>query len=104
MKIYVNFPNPHLTIHRDPLCGEIQKHQKPNQRYIAVTAGTLSNVLTELIHNKHRFAPNPQENDLWLDVSLATAKHEEAFVYVLHLILAGHYGSFQHADIIDHQC
>jgi hypothetical protein len=104
MKVYVNFPDPHFTIHHDPACGQIQKHHKPNQRHIAVTSGTLPNILTEFVQNKHPFAANPQENDLWLDISLATAKHEEAFVYVLQLILAGHYGSFQHAHIVDHQC
>lgn len=104
MKVYVNFPNPHLTMHRDPNCGEIQKHHKPHERKISVTAATLSNVLTDFIQNKRRFQANPQENDLWLDVSLSTTKHEEAFVYVLHLILSGNYGSFQHAEIIDHQC
>jgi hypothetical protein len=91
-------------MHRDPSCGEIQKHHKLHQRQISVTAATLSSVLTDFIQNEHRFQANLQENDLWLDVSLSTTKHEEAFVYVLHLVLSGNYGSFQHAQIIDYQC
>jgi len=104
MKVYVNFPNPHLTMHRDPTCAEIQKHHKPNQRHIPVSVNRLSSVLTDFIQQKDRFGANTQENDMWLDLSLATPKHEEAFVYVLHLILTSQYTPFQHAQIIDHQC
>ena len=60
--------------------------------------------LSQFIQNEHRFKAEASCNDLWLEITLRTPRHEESFVYVLHEILSQHYKGFQMATIIDHPC
>jgi hypothetical protein len=102
MHVYDNLPNPHITLHSDATCPEIRKHDKPNQRVVAVSAGTVPSVLSDFIADRHHFAAKAAENDLWLDITLGSPQHEQAFVYVVHLPLAGYYARFQSAQITTH--
>lgn len=104
MKVYINYPNPHITIHRDAECPQIQKYRKKSQRIVGVTAENLGDVLTDFIHGKYRFAADSARNDLWLDIRLDTPKHEESLVYIIQAILSLHYKPFESAPISEHPC
>jgi hypothetical protein len=102
MKVYINYPSPHFTIHRDLECRELQKHQKANQRSIAVNPQNLGDVLLDFINNRYRFAASSEHNDLWLDISLDTPRHDESLVYIIQSILGRNYAPLQSAPIIYH--
>ena len=104
MKAYINHPNPHITIHRNPACPQIQKHQKESQRTVTVTAQNIGYVLTDFIQGKYRFAADSAHNDLWLEISLSSSKREESLVYVVQAILSLKYRPFERAPVNKHPC
>lgn len=91
MKVYINYPNPHFTIHRDPNCRYVQMHGKKGRRLVSVTPENLGDVLLDFVNNKYRFAAMAGYNGLWLDISLGTSKHDESLVYIIQVILGRHY-------------
>lgn len=104
MQVYVNYPDPHFTMHRDPHCPEIRKNQKPGQRRVVVHMGTLGQVLSDFISSKYRFASNRTANDLWLEISLATPEQEKGVVYVIQALLGLRYTPFADAPVYEHGC
>jgi len=102
MRVYINYPNPHITIHRNPDCLEIHKHRKEDQRTVTITVYTLPEALSDFIGKKYKFAASSSHNDLWLDISLNTPKQEESLVHVIQMILGLQYKPFEHAPITDH--
>lgn len=72
MWLYINYPQPHFNIHRDPACQQIQIHDKPDQRTVTVRTNSLVAVLNDFITRRYRFAPQRALNDIWLDISLDT--------------------------------
>ena len=84
MKVYVNYPNPHFTIHEDPHCSDFQKQQKQNQRVLNVNEANIEETLNQFISGHYKFAANSSENDMWLDISLSTYKHSESLVFIIH--------------------
>ena len=104
MKVYVNYPNPHLTIHGGLHCPEIQKQQKGNQRVLVVNNANIGEMLKQFINGDHKFAADSSANDMWLDISLSTFKHSESLVFVIHELLAKKYKPFRSASIEFHNC
>ena len=104
MKVYINCPNPHIMIHRSNECTQSQKQGKENQRRVTVNSQNLGRVLTDFMNEKYRFAADSEYNDLWLDISLNTAKHEESLVYIIQAILGCRYKPLERACIEEHPC
>jgi hypothetical protein len=104
MMIYINYPDPHLTLHSTDSCPEVRKHRKQAQRILAITSRNLGNVLSQFIDHEIRFGVNRSSNDLWLHVSLDSQPHEEALAYVIHAILRQRYRRFKNAPIRLHAC
>jgi len=102
MKVYINYPNPHITIHKNASCGQIQSHQKGGQRLVKVSASTLKTVLNLLINDAYDFKAEAQRNDLWLDISLSTSEQEIGFVHVIQAILGQRYKPLSNAPISIH--
>jgi hypothetical protein len=102
MWVYVNCPNPHFTVHRDPACRMIQLHGKVNQRVRRVTSDTLGGLLSELIDRRMRFAAQKGLNDLWLEVNLDTPEQEMGLVHIGQAILGRRYRSLATAPVKKH--
>ncbi|MBF8283604.1 MAG: hypothetical protein HW378_2519 [Anaerolineales bacterium] len=101
MKVYINYPDPHLTIHRNPECSSIQLHQVEGQRHIEVTMQRLREELSHFINNQYHFG-QPPDNDLWLDITLSTPEQEVGLVYIIQAILSLSYTPFMHAPVKEH--
>jgi hypothetical protein len=99
MKVYINYPNPHFTIHKNVSCRQIQSHQKFRQRLVNVNAATLKTVLNAFIKDAYDFKAEAQWNDLWLDISLSTPEQEIGFVHVIQAILGQRYKPLRRAPI-----
>lgn len=87
IKVYINYPVPHITIHHNPYCGNIQAQQKPNQRYIKINAQTLASELNKFKTKMYRFAANPDYNDMWLEINFNNVSYEQdVLMDICHLI------------------
>jgi hypothetical protein len=102
MYAYVNYPNPHFTIHRDPDCAQVQMHGKPGQRVVRVRPDSLEQVLADFARGRYRFAAHPEANDLWLDISLDTAEQEEGLVHVIQALVGRRYTPLAGAAVYRH--
>jgi len=102
MQVYLNYPNPHITIHKDASCGQIHMHKKQDQRHISVNSITLRFVLNDFINDKYIFKAEKQFNDLWLEISLDTPEQEMGLVYVIQAIIGQRYSPFSDAPVSVH--
>ena len=102
MQVYINYPNPHFTIHKNSSCQQIHLHQKSGQRIVKVNPLTLNNVLTQFVNDAYDFKSEAQLNDLWLDISLSTHEQEIGFVHIIQAILGQRYKPFGSAPISEH--
>ena len=59
-------------------------------------------MLLKFINHEIIFRANPPNNDLWLDISLSTPKHEESLVYIIQELLGIHYRPLRGIPIIVH--
>ena len=104
MKAYINYPNPHITLHWNDVCSHIQKHRKQRQRVVRITPETLETSLARFINREFTFAPNADENDMWLDIAIGSPRHDEALVYVIQSLLGKRYQPLASASIEAHSC
>ncbi len=87
IKAYVNYPNPHITIHCNSLCSSIQSQQKPDQRYVKINLETISSELNNFANRYFKFAADSSHNDLWLEIDFEDQKFEtEILGYVCRLL------------------
>jgi hypothetical protein len=69
--VYINYPEPEYSIHTNPNCGHIQKHNKPNQRRIQINDDNdFINEFRNFVHSNHNFSSNPPNNDMWIEINL----------------------------------
>lgn len=102
MYVYVNYPNPHFTMHGDPDCAQVQMHGKPGQRVVRVRTDSLGEVLADFAGGRYRFAAHHEVNDLWLDISLDTPVQEEDPVYVIQALVGRRYTPLAGASVYRH--
>ncbi len=104
MKVYVNHPNPHFTIHHRNSCSEYRKRRKANQRELRVRSGSLLQDLQQFSDPALRFGATRTMNDLWIDIELLTPQHDYGCVYVIHELLGSRFAPFRRASVVYHRC
>ena len=104
MKAYINYPQPHFTIHWRDDCSEFRKQHKEGQRILAITSEDLGDVLERFIALAVDFGSSRDDNDMWLDITLDSPKQEEAVVHVIQALLAQRYGRLKSASVEHHGC
>jgi hypothetical protein len=102
MHVYLNYSNPHITIHKDPNCGQIHMHHRQGQRRVCINTITLRFVLSDFINEKYAFRSVKHFNDLWLEINLDTPAQETGLVHVIQAILGQRYSPFSDAPVIEH--
>ena len=102
MKVYVNHPQPHFTIHCNPSCKEIQKQNKEKQRTIVVNPENLGEVLSDFIRFRYSFKAEASHNDLWFEISLANPEQELGFVNIIQALIGQRYTPLRDAPIHNH--
>lgn len=87
LHVYINYPNPHMTIHADANCRSIRQSGKAEPRISEINLGTLTEELSKFADKEYAFAANPAQNDIWLDIDLEDEIFERAVAeFVLRLI------------------
>lgn len=99
---YLNYPNPHMTLHNDSACPEIGKMAKVSQRSLPVTQATITQVLVDISSNSFRLGATASINDVWFAVDLGDPEFEEAVARYIHRILAHRYTPLRGSPIEQH--
>ncbi|MBN2502353.1 MAG: hypothetical protein JXB38_16335 [Anaerolineales bacterium] len=102
IKVYVNYPNPHFTIHLDPNCSEFQKNENSGQRVISIRVDNLGDELLKMIKQKYRFAAQKDFNDMWFVISLDSIDQEIALVHIIQLLFGKRYSPLRDAPVKKH--
>jgi hypothetical protein len=100
---YINYPNPHVTVHAAAECARIQQHRKTQQRVLKLTASTLSSELERCESKHYPFGADQSTNDMWLHVDFGDPEFERAVVAHILRILASHYRRFARV-VVDEHC
>ena len=87
IKAYINYPNPHMSIHKNPDCQMIQKNHAPNQRIFKIDIHSFANVLMDFVDEKFVFRTEKGFNDIWLEIDFKNSEFEIAIArYILNLL------------------
>jgi len=104
LKAYINYPNPHFTVHGSASCGEIRKMQRPEQRVVDIDRTSISDLLERFAGKHYRFAAEAGLNDMWLELSFDDPEFERAVVRHVRHLLGSHYEPLRNAPIKEHEC
>jgi hypothetical protein len=102
LKVYINYPNPKISMHRDPSCGAIQKMSKSDQRLITINRTTISAELQRFGDKEYTFAANPAGNDMWLQIDFGDEEFESAVLRYVQNLIGKHYSPLAEAQIQQH--
>lgn len=102
LRIYVNYPNPRVTVHADPSCGYVRMMDKPQQRVVRIDPSTISVEIQRFIGKQYTFASQPDSNDMWLEIDFNDREFEEAVLWYVHRCLGRHYKPLRDSQIKTH--
>jgi hypothetical protein len=102
ISVYINYPNPHITIHKAQACGNIRPHDKEGQRKITINENSISKELLRFSEKDYRFSSNVEQNDMWLVVDLENDSAEAQAVEDVRKHLAHHYTPFGRVKVDVH--
>lgn len=99
---YINYPNPHITIHSNAGCATIQQQHKQGQRLIRLNVKTLCEELERFAEKHYRFGAEQGTNDMWLYVEFLDSAFERAVVEYVRKLLTTHYSPFGRITVSEH--
>ncbi|HEX8684389.1 MAG TPA: hypothetical protein VF707_18885 [Ardenticatenaceae bacterium] len=102
MFVYINYPNPHITIHKNRYCGRIQQGGKPKQRFVKLNVDNMSQELQKFERKEYPFRAAAGFNDIWLEIDLQNEPLEIAVVQKLQQLLGQHYKPLRNCPIRTH--
>lgn len=101
-KAYLNYPNPHMTLHGDPMCAEIGKMQKVGQRDLTITPASFTQAVGQLAGDGFQLGAQAQVNDVWFTINFDDVEFEEATARYVHRLLSQRYSRLRDAPIHRH--
>jgi len=102
LKAYINYPNPHITLHGGGGCGSVQQQRKSGQRVVRLDVGSLSTELNRFVKKEYRFGADPETNDMWLELNFGDSAFEKAVVEYVRTLLSQHYTPFARIKVDQH--
>lgn len=102
LKAYINYPNPHVTIHVDSKCASVQQQHKKDQRVVRIDVLNLSGELTKFRAKEYVFGAQAERNDMWLHVDFGDDGFERAVVEYIRKLLGSHYTPFVRSKVEVH--
>jgi hypothetical protein len=93
---YINYPVPHMTIHKTPACGMIHREGYPtDRREVLINQRNVPQVLQAFSNNEYRFAAQRRFNGIWLKIDLGDQESEIATANRIFSILSAQYPPFK---------
>lgn len=102
LRAYINYPNPHVTIHENTHCASVQQQRKRGQRVVRLDIGSLSRELNHFVAKDYQFGAQSETNDMWLELNFGNNTFEKALVEYVRTLLAQHYKPFARAKVDGH--
>jgi hypothetical protein len=102
IKAYINYPNPHITVHSDPDCPRIKQHHKKDQRVVHLDVTTMASELKCFEMKRYQFGAHREINDMWLEVDFRDTTYALAVIENIRKLLAEHYAPFRRVEIDKH--
>jgi hypothetical protein len=102
LSAYINYPNPHITLHFDPTCALIRSHESPGQRILQINVDTVTDVLKNFVDREVRFAAERGLNDMWLFVTFDDRDFEKATVLYIQQLIGRQYRPLATAPVKVH--
>ncbi len=99
---YINYPNPHVTIHENPTCAQIMCHNKQTGRLVYLNPETLTGELRKFESKFYRFGASKENNDMWLKVDFANLEIEKGVVRDVIHYLGRHYRPLSNLEAATH--
>ena len=96
LQVYINYPNPLISIHGNVACANIKKMGKQAQRQITLNIGTLSAELLKFQQKGHRFASDSLSNDMWLNIDFSDQEFEREVLRYVQGLIGNHYQPLRH--------
>lgn len=91
LRTYINYPNPHATLHGDPGCAQIRKMRKADQRVVRIDPASFCEEIGKMKTSGFRFAAEPSMNDVWLSIDFDDPTFEEGVATYVLKVLARRY-------------
>ncbi len=102
MKVYLNYPNPHMTLHSDSTCAEIGKMQKVGQRNVTITRASFTQALSQLTSSGFQLGAEASVNDVWFTIDFDDAEFEGAVARYILRLLGQRYSPLRAAPVQKH--
>ena len=90
MLVYINYPNPHMTLHPDS-CHHFQMSGRNDHRIVKIDSANLPTELATFKEGKHFFSAHAGTNDMWIVIKLNSPKEEIAVAKSIQKRLAVRY-------------
>lgn len=104
INVYINYPNAHMTIHRESDCNSIRMNEKEGQRIVQIHRKNLSKVIKRFRKQEYKFAAHKEKNDLWMQIDFENYEFELAVAKYLFSILQTFYKPFRDVVPKEHDC
>lgn len=102
LSVYLNYPNPHISIHRDFSCSDVKKMQKVAQRHVRIDANSISAELLKFQNKDYKFGSDTTSNDMWLEIAFNDPAFERAVLDHIHRLVGYHYSPLAKVQIETH--
>lgn len=97
---YLNYPNPHMTLHRNSACAEIGKMHKAEQRNLKIDQTSFSQAFNQL--TSLQLGSQASVNDVWLTINFKDTEFEQAVAEYVCRFLSLRYGPLKDASVEKH--
>lgn len=74
--VYVNYPNPRISLHQEPDCSHIRPRNILHQRVCQIDSATLPDELLKFRNRGYPFKAEASLNDLWIRIDLGDEPSE----------------------------
>ena len=83
IKAYINYNDPSITVHRNPLCNNANVGPDQKIRHVMLNESSISKELDRFRNSKHRFSEELYMNDMWLIFDFQDLEFEIALLSYL---------------------
>lgn len=102
LSLYINYPHPRISVHKNPICKLIQLRRKENQRVLHIDNNTVEAELKKISNRELIFSSEPPLNDVWIHIDLGQVVAEDSLASQIKELIGRHYGRLNRARIKTH--
>ena len=102
IKAYINYNDPSITIHKNPLCDKANVGPEERIRHVMLNPDFLSKEHNRFKNNKHRFTDETYMGDMWLIFDFQDAEFEIALLNYLKKLIGQNNSTIKNCNTQEH--